>query len=188
MVINIKQDRGKVIYKGIMGNKYTDSIKSQKYGLLEVSILMVIVILMIIGTILGIGSFEGFSPTCTILYLLMISLFLLLIISILGFETNVIYEKGVTSSKTKLFDKLSGRDFHPYRNITKIGYGTTPWSDSSEFITFFENDSPAPTVRNFAKNDFKNDFFDQLVKALRQNCPNATWEKVNLLVYPRKYR
>ena len=151
-------------------------------------IFIIIVIILIISTLLGYGSFEGQSPFWTIVFLIIVMLFIIWVTSLLGFEINAIYENGITTSKTKLLERLVGNSFHRYENITKIGYGKLSGKDQSDFIVIFENHSPVPTVRNYAKIDFKNDFFEQLIITLKQKCPNATWENVNLLIYPKKYR
>lgn len=173
------QDRGQLLYTGIHGKKYYDNLKSAKRRLWSNLFLFLFSMFMAIISLLGHFWIFGSSMYAFVIWLFIVFILLLGLIG-WGPEIDGIYENGITNHLTLLSEYLRGKSFHPFNNITKIGYGIrNDLGKTSSFIVIYENNSLHPTVRNFTEAEYKNDFYQVLVKTLREKCPNAVWEKVD---------
>jgi hypothetical protein len=165
------ENRGQIIYIGKHGKSYYDSIKGMKRRFYFLIFILLFTISMEILAIMGYFA----QPVIWILIFFII--FFMVAISGWGLEIDAIYENGITNCITPLHEYLKGKSFHPFENITKIGYGYNQ-RRGSKFIVLYECHSLSPTVRNFTEIEYKNDFYQRLIETLKKKCPNAKWKKV----------
>lgn len=179
-----KDERGKLLYLGVM-NRWKDTIKGQIKMFIKVCVFIciaffVLYIVLLPGAHVGSRQYDYILRPMTIAAMLFVFFILFLVISIIGFELDRIYENGITTRNTSMLEKIRGKIFHPYKNIIKIGYGEHQFSDGrSEFIAVYENDTKKPAIPCFLKMYYKNDFYNRLIETLKNNCPNVSWEKVS---------
>jgi hypothetical protein len=146
-------------------------------------LLGLIAVFLTLGIIATSGNFTfiGISdrPTATIAFWAM-WLFLLappaIWAGLIGMEVDGIYEKGISSRQTTLFGHLRGKGFVSYDSIAAIGLDKVDGPKGPiERITVYIRDSDKPAIDPFMNTRYKNDFWNQLMNALRTNCRNAKW-------------
>lgn len=175
----IDKSRGKLLYHGIIGI-WSDTIQKQKYTMIECIFLLLLVIFQMFLLLLEYFSTDPIPKHLIIFIDLFILLIIIFMISRIGFEIDAIYENGITNRHTSLIKYFQNRRFHRFEDITKVGFGTRNVSDKkSEFIVLYENNSKDPTVSNYTKIEYKNEFYSGLVEVLKQKCPNAKWEEID---------
>jgi len=104
----------------------------------------------------------------------------LVIFALGGFDIDGVYENGISSCCHTLYAYIKKETFHPYKNITKIGTGTRILKGKkSQFIVIYEYNSKQPTIPNYTEDEYKNDFYQELIKTLKQRCQHAKWEEVD---------
>ena len=180
--------RGKLLYQGIQG-RYDDTISGTRKVFGTYVFGCLVAILVAIGGLLEIGTIGGsYLGACFIGFLL----FLLcspFVYAIGGHEIDGIFENGITNRYSNLLDRVTGKSFHKFDDITMIGYGQYTWRGHiKNFVMIFENNSPYPACGSFNVYVFKNDFYERVVETLKMKCPNVKWQRVDFFKFPRRMR
>ena len=117
-----RKERGKLVHIGETGNGAYDSIKGAKIRLYEGVFMLFVVIVLAIESLRGNISLYGSNMTAFYIWSMFIGFFA---IALYGWapEVDGIYENGLTAHTTLLITYLRDRSFHPFEEITKIGYG-----------------------------------------------------------------
>lgn len=181
----MKQERGKLLYQGIQ-ERWDDTIEEQKKMFFWAVFLSGLCLIFAILTILGYVTILESSLLSFIVFFAVFLFIFPFVIATGGLEIDGIYGNGITNRNDYLFKRLTGKSFHRFGNITKIGYGQYTWNNvTKNFVLIYENNSISPACGNFNDKKFKNDFYDRMVETLKVKCPNATWEEVDFLSIPK---
>ena len=175
--------RGKLLYSG-KKETWKDTIRGQR-NMMVICIFSIIFVLFLIFTLLlGYATVPIPIPLVIFLELFIIFFFVFILLGI-GFEIDAIYENGVTNRYTSLKEFLQNKRFHRFEDITKIGYGINNIeNEKSEFIVMYEKNSKDPTIPNYTKIEYKNNFYEKLIETLKPKCPNAIWKEVDWMSLP----
>ncbi len=177
--------RGKLKYKGITGEFY-DTISGQIKVVIFLIFSIALMITFTYCTIIFKWTLIGSSIFGATIWIFFMIIFIILLHAGGGIEINGIYELGISSAMHNLGDCLMKKTFHRYENITKIGYGNHTFTGGlkTSFISIYENNENEPSAPAFHKYRFKNDFYNKLIKTLKQKCPNAKWVKIEYASLP----
>ena len=182
----IMQDRGHVLLEGKTG-AFTDSVGVQVVAFIILLGFLVFIAALVVGSIQGHGTMLGSNALAAIMFSLAGGM-LLLIMNLIGFETDRIYENGVTNGATTLIQFLRGDSFQAFDRIGRIGIGRVTikgFVKDSEFIVLFDRER-GQTLRPFISSTFKNDFYPALLRMLEQKCPGVIWAQVRWEALRRK--
>ena len=117
-----------------------------------------------------------------IIILFLFMLFNLIIFKRISLSRNEIYENGISSSAHSYFEYRAGKTFHLYKDITMLGWGhgisRLHEVQNFKFIVIYKNNNSRHSTA-FTDYNIVNDFFDQLIKVLKQKCPNVPWVQVD---------
>ena len=174
----IMQDRGRVQLEGKTG-AFTDSVGGQVTAFIILLGILVFIAALVVRSIQGHTRILGSNALAAIMFSLAGGM-LLLIMDLIGFETNRIYENGVTTGATTLIQFLRGDSFQAFDRIDRIGIGRVTikgFVKDSEFIVLFDRER-GQTLRPFLRGTYKNGFYESLVGVLEQRCPDVGWVQI----------
>ena len=170
-LLNNKQ-RGRLVTKGVLRTA-KDSVTAQALGIPLIIIGLIIIWAFFINNL----DFELLSVRIlVVMSLFLVTIVFLSIIYITGLETDAIYELGASNRDTSLLDKILGRTFQPFKSIVAIKYGKTDWFNQGRvyFIALIDRNK-GQILRPYLDIDYKNNFFNDLLRYIKKKCPNAKW-------------
>ena len=168
--------RGKLLYKGKSG-RYYDTINGQKKMITLIIFSMGVFLTYAICSIIFQITIAGSIILLEALLFFLIGILLLLLYAVGGIDIDGIYENGISSAHHTLIEYLKGKTFHPYNTISKVGYGIKK-DEHSRFLSIYLNNESIPGIRAYYDKDYKNDFYKELIKVLRNKCPDIPWVKI----------
>ena len=186
--LRMSNNRGRILCEGRI-NQWTDTVSGQWKMFFKFVSLIVILILMLIGIFSGVLvltiNLNGYLNYLDVIPIVG-SIFLLLyfLIYAIGFETDAIYENGITSICTNLIDKIKHESFIEYVRIKLVGYGTIgshKFFEGKEFLAVFSDNIVLTYI-----NRYVNDFFDEMINILRKKCPHVPWVKMEWLEWKKE--
>jgi hypothetical protein len=158
--------------RGIRGTG-TDRIYTQLIGI------PLLIIFLVIFTLYIIYNLEYHPLYMKILLSIGSALFViygLIVIFMTGFETDAIYEKGISNQYTSLIDKIRGRTFQPFDSIIMIKYGKLDFPNYGKVDYIVPIDKyKGQILRPFINVKYRNPFFRVLIKHIKIKCPDAKW-------------
>jgi hypothetical protein len=172
------QERGRVVIEGKTG-AFTDSVGVQGIAFIILLGFLVFIAALVVRSIQGHTTVLG-SNVLAAVTLSLFGGFFLVIMNLIGFETNRIYENGVTTGTTTLIQFLRGESFQAFDRIDRVGIGRVTikgFVKDSEFIVLFDRER-GQTLRPFISSSYRDDFYRALVWMLEQKCPEVTWTQI----------
>ena len=173
--------KGKVIYRAKLAKDITATLRQQIIlFIISIGIVALLLFLLLLGLNRG-GDPYDINHIISLIGILVFTSIFLLVIWLNPLTTSIIYEKGVSSDGHTIIDKVFGYTFHPFPNITRIGYGTHHLPSQgidSEFIVIYEASRRRATT-SFRSVAFEDNFIDILKRVLTEKCPDAEWVEVD---------
>jgi len=188
-------DKGRLLYESIEKEQLLMDIGRQKRLYKRAWILLILQLMAFIILLYALLTTSLKIDDLLFIILVIVSLSLGIFICLwaiynISFSKDQIYENGVSSFIHTIIDYYKGETFTPFKDITKIewGYGTTRAAPNKpfRFLAIYKNNENKHTTI-FTDKYYINNFFEILIKTLKEKCPNVPWIQVdyNSLPWPK---
>ena len=160
-----------------------ESLIALKSNLPQENIFVQYIILIVLVTLLIANSYYGITYSYKIKNLLNLVgvvgldvVFIILLVFLVSFEKSMIYENGITSVRSNLYDKLRGTSFVPYSRIRNIFYNI---NSDGKYEYILVCNSQKPLLPPFTLWIYGATNMKTLAEYLERNT-NARWIKRDL--------